>query len=61
MIFYYFITIKSGKSAEGEGAAKKKRHSPNPDNIKFNKDGLLLEVSNLAPNSEVMLHLLYIT
>ena len=38
---------------EDSGKRKKRRHCPNPDSLKFDKQGLLAEVKDLPENSEV--------
>lgn len=38
---------------EDSGKRKKRRHCPNPDSLKFDKQGLLAEVKDLPENSKV--------
>ena len=38
---------------EDSGKRKKRRHCPNPDNLKFDKQRLLAEVKDFPENSEV--------
>ena len=38
---------------EDNGNAKRKRHSPEPDTLNFDKDGLLQEVSTKNDGEEV--------
>ena len=39
--------------AEEQGQRKKKRHSPKPDDLKFDKDGLLEEVNSMKDGERV--------
>ena len=44
---------KKRKNKEQNGVVKKKRHSPKPDNIEFNRDALLSEVKCLKEGDKV--------
>ena len=54
-----FLKI-SGKLAEEEGIVKKKRHSPHPDSLDFDKDGLLAEVQGYPERYKVQVWLSFL-
>ena len=43
----------TGKENEENFPTKKKRHSPDPNKINFDRDGLLSEIRNLPDGSQV--------
>lgn len=49
------------KNLEELGVRKRKRHSPNPDDLEFDKDGLLKEVKGMKDGDKVSISLTIIT
>ena len=49
------------KNLEELGVCKQKRHSPNPDDLEFDKDGLLKEVKGMKDGDKVSISLTIIT
>ena len=49
------------KNLEELGVRKQKRHSPNPDDLEFDKDGLLKEVKGMKDGDKVSISLTIIT
>ena len=56
----YFESVESAqartrkrKAREAAGAIKKKRHSPDPATVDFDRDGLLWEVNEMAEGDMV--------
>ena len=45
---------KNQKNQEHLGISKKKRHSPKPENVEFDSDQLLSEVTNLQEGDKVI-------
>lgn len=49
----FFESPEERKRQEEEGQRKKKRHSPRPDDLDFDKDGLLEKVNAMRDGEKV--------
>ena len=53
------LLTKKRKALEEVGLRKKKRHSPDPNSVDFDKEGLLQEVNSMKEGEKVRISILY--